>query len=60
MVENEENQRRLRDEAEREKNEVTIPLFRTSGLRKSMHDSRTNLREKEMKKREKEKRRLKL
>ena len=60
MAENDENQRRLRDEAAREKNEVIILLFRTSRLRKNMDDSRTNLREKEMTKKEKEKRKLKL
>lgn len=43
MVENEENQRRLREEAEREREEVNPQLSRTSKRRKNTLDFKTNL-----------------
>lgn len=56
MSENEENQRRLREEAERERIEVHYHLFRTSRHSKSMQDFKTNLKERERKKRRSERR----
>jgi hypothetical protein len=58
MAENEENQQRLREEAERERIEVLHILRRTSRLRKSMLAFRTNWRGSVRKRREKERRKL--
>ena len=52
MVENEENQRRLREEAERERIEVPFPSLRISSPKKSMRDFKTNWSVRERRRRE--------